>query len=52
MDTVNQIAGSDIRYTALALPIGISFYTFQALSYIFDVYRGTVPAQRNYLSSA
>lgn len=31
----------------LLLPIGISFYTFQALSYIVDVYRGEVPAQRN-----
>jgi alginate O-acetyltransferase complex protein AlgI len=29
------------------LPIGISFFTFQALSYVIDVYRGTVPAQRN-----
>ncbi len=42
MDTVNGILGTDIKYTALALPIGISFYTFQALSYIFDVYRGNV----------
>lgn len=31
----------------LSLPIGISFYTFQALSYIVDVYRGDVPAQKN-----
>lgn len=31
----------------LTLPIGISFYTFQALSYIVDVYRGDVPPQRN-----
>lgn len=31
----------------IALPIGISFYTFQILSYILDVYRGTVPAQKN-----
>lgn len=33
----------------LLLPIGISFYTFQALSYIVDVYRGDVPAQRSVL---
>ena len=33
-----------------ALPIGISFYTFQALSYLIDVYRGEVPAQRNVIS--
>lgn len=31
----------------LMLPIGISFYTFQALSYLVDIYRGDVPAQRN-----
>ena len=47
MDTVNGILGTDIKYTALALPIGISFYTFQALSYIFDVYRGNVKVQVN-----
>lgn len=33
----------------IALPIGISFYTFQALSYVGDVYRGEVKAQKNYL---
>ena len=32
----------------MALPIGISFYTFQALSYVIDVYRGEVKAQRNF----
>lgn len=32
----------------IALPIGISFFTFQALSYVIDVYRGTVEAQRNF----
>lgn len=31
----------------LALPIGLSFFTFQGLSYVVDVYRGTVPAQKN-----
>ena len=31
----------------VALPIGISFYTFQAISYVVDVYRGTIKAQRN-----
>ncbi|MDR0721335.1 MAG: MBOAT family protein, partial [Treponema sp.] len=33
----------------LLLPVGISFYTFQALGYAIDVYRGTVPAERNLL---
>ena len=36
----------------LTLPIGISFYTFQVLSYVIDVYRGTVPPQRNLLQLA
>lgn len=36
----------------LSLPIGISFYTFQALSYVIDVYRQKVPAQHNYISFA
>ena len=34
----------------LALPVGISFYTFQSLSYTIDVYRGNVPAQRNLIT--
>ncbi len=45
MDTINGILGTSIHYTALALPIGISFYTFQALSYIIDVYWGNVRVQ-------
>ncbi|MDO4491011.1 MAG: MBOAT family protein [Lachnospiraceae bacterium] len=36
----------------LSLPIGISFYTFQAISYIVDVYRGQAPVQKNPLSFA
>ncbi len=45
--TINGIAGSHLTLLELALPIGISFYTFQALSYVIDVYRGTVAAQKN-----
>lgn len=45
--TINGIAGSHLALLELALPIGISFYTFQALSYVIDVYRGTVAAQKN-----
>ena len=37
-------------FISLALPIGISFYLFQCMSYGVDVYRGTVPAQRNLIS--
>lgn len=49
METINFVFRTHIKYTALALPIGISFYTFQALSYVFDVYKGTVGAQKNVL---
>ena len=52
MDTVNQLTGANIRYTALALPIGISFYTFQAMSYIIDVYWKRVEPQRSFLAFA
>ena len=46
--TVDGLFGLGLQAPALALPLGISFYTFQALSYVIDVYRGEVPAQRNY----
>ena len=50
LDTVNAVTGSAITLWKLALPIGISFYTFQCLSYTIDVYRGDTPAQRNIIS--
>lgn len=49
MDTINGIFNLHLHYTALSLPIGISFYTFQALSYIFDVYRKKVKVQKSLL---
>lgn len=52
MDNINSWFNLGIRYSALSLPIGISFYTFQALSYIIDVYRGRVRAQGNLLRFA
>ena len=45
--SVNAATGLSIPLLRLALPIGISFYTFQCLSYVIDVYRGHVPAQRS-----
>ena len=48
--TVNQLAKSDIPMLSLALPIGISFYTFQTISYIIDVYRGNARVQKNIIS--
>lgn len=46
MESVNAVLPFDIPYRELPLPIGISFYTFQALSYIIDVYRGEVKPQK------
>ena len=52
VDNVNQLTGLSIPLLRVALPIGISFYTFQILSYNIDVYRGEVKAQRNPLHLA
>ena len=48
--SVNAATGLGIPLLRLALPVGISFYTFQCLSYIIDVYRGDVPPQKNLIS--
>ncbi|MHA0857438.1 MBOAT family O-acyltransferase [Paenibacillus sp. CMAA1364] len=50
IDNINTLLGTHIPLTELPLPIGISFYTFQSLSYIIDVYRRKTPAQRNWLN--
>ena len=50
VDNFNAVTGLSIPLLRLALPIGISFYTFQCLSYTIDVYRGNVPAQKNPIS--
>lgn len=43
----NAVTGLSLPFLRLALPVGISFYTFQCLSYTIDVYRGDVPAQHD-----
>lgn len=48
IDTCNRLTGAQIPLIRVSLPIGISFFTFQALSYLIDVYRGQVKAQKNY----
>ena len=48
----NAVTGLSLPLLQVALPIGISFYTFQILSYNVDVYRGDVPAQRNPINLA
>ena len=49
---VNSIFGGEIGLLKLALPIGISFYTFQTISYTIDVYRGDAKVQRNFIHLA
>ena len=50
VNNLNAILPFEIPYRELSLPIGISFYTFQTLSYIIDVYKGVVPVQKNFVS--
>lgn len=46
MKNVNFAFGADIPFLDVIMPIGISFYTFQAISYVVDVYRGDVKVQK------
>ena len=50
VETVNGLFSLSLPVPRIALPIGISFYTFQTLSYSIDVYRRNCPAQRNIIS--
>lgn len=52
IENINAATGMDIPLRHIVLPIGISFYTFQMISYLVDVYRKEVPAQRNFISLA
>ena len=47
IQNLNSITGSSLPYLKLTLPLGISFYTFQTMSYTIDVYRGKVEAEKN-----
>ncbi len=47
IESINAVTGLGIPVLKVALPIGISFYTFQAMSYTIDVYRGETAAQKN-----
>ncbi len=49
VESFNSLFGTSAEYSPLPLPVGISFYTFQIMSYIIDVYFGTVRAQRSLL---
>ncbi len=44
---LHQYVSESITVTSIILPIGISFFTFQAMSYVIDVFRGNAPVQKN-----
>ncbi|MEO7924812.1 MAG: MBOAT family O-acyltransferase [Chitinophagaceae bacterium] len=48
VDQVNAVMGTSFKAPGYALPIGISFYTFHTISYVVDVYRGDIKAQRSF----
>ncbi|HPD88192.1 MAG TPA: MBOAT family O-acyltransferase [Oscillospiraceae bacterium] len=48
VENINALAGLSLPVPSFSLPIGISFYTFQTISYVIDVYRGQVEPQHNY----
>ena len=52
VENVNSLFGLEIEYEGLPLPVGISFYTFQILSYVIDVYKGQVKVQKKIVNFA
>lgn len=52
INSFNALTGAAIPLLKIALPIGISFYTFQTMSYTIDVYRGEVRAEKNFINFA
>lgn len=50
VDNINALFGLQLQAADLPLPVGISFYTFQTMSYVVDVYLGKVAAQRNFIA--
>jgi len=52
VDTINMLFSSEIDIIRILLPIGISFYTFQILSYVIDLYNGKVQVQKSFINFA
>lgn len=48
LDSLRPLVGSSLPHLDIILPVGISFFTFQTMSYSIDVYRGVLPATRNF----
>lgn len=52
INNINGLFNLSIHVKSIPLPLGISFYTFQTMSYIIDVYKRVVPAQKNFINFA
>lgn len=52
VNNINEIFNLGIKVNPMPLPLGISFYTFQTMSYVIDVYRGIVTAQKSFINFA
>lgn len=52
IENINSLTGSSINVPIIPLPVGISFFTFQAMSYVIDVYRNEAKVQKNLFSLA
>lgn len=52
IDNINKILNTNTKYISVILPLGISFFTFQNISYLIDVYRKEVPPQKNIIKYA
>lgn len=50
IENINLVFGTSLSLIYLTLPLGISFYTFQTMSYTIDVYRGKIKAERNIIN--
>lgn len=48
VDNINAVFGTGLAHVSVVMPIGISFFTFQAMSYVIDTYRGVTKVQRSY----
>lgn len=48
LENLNRLTGFTVSAPDIYLPVGISFYTFKAISYVVDIYKGKVPAQKSY----
>ena len=50
LENINNILGLSLKYVEITLPLGISFYTFQTMSYTIDVFLGKVKAEKNIIN--